>query len=931
MSVRGWGQVAAVAVFAVATVLSATAAADGPSPVDPDDGALDRYDESLKLVAGNYSESLSNYSNCVNFGFDTIQLAAALEAHERGLDNGISVDDGEQYVEHLADEAQRLIGTGSTIGDCSWDAPGPSSPAALHGALGLGLIIHSFGPDLSASVHDEIEAALSANWRETINPYLVNGNLSIVAGKLLGGEAFGYDSDLWQTGYDLLESILFQTRTSGGVEMNSPTYTHYHYAALAPLASMIEDDEVRRMARIGLEYQLLVQAHLYLPGGGLGAPQSRDRNSGIDDGMPSGLHRMIWMLTGDDPYEPHANVHLGPVAFSEYTMPHVLRAVFLDKADGYTFGGYSDAPTEGASFRMPEKVYPFSDEAGAIGDVAPWQAVVVPDAMFGINYGHRIHGIHVSMGLYARGDDGQFPILYQHHPLVDGDTMDGGGTPPGSADDDPTNFHQEGYDHERMVHHRSLISLWDPTLQLKDADVVRTHQDTRAHIPNWEHYGGEMTTGDDWYVGRIGDSFIAYHPLGDVLDEESRDGGDWTYIRLDERSGAIIELATTDDFNSVDDYLDDLQDRHVEFSAGSGEDDFYAEFDAFDPTDGETERMRLEYRPEQRFVDGDEIPQEELDFGLVDSPWADWDDTEHVLTLERGCYETVTYDWADRAVDYDDPDPDNCQQIVDDTIFSDVDYYGDFANWEPLNEDRWSIIKDDNDVRRLLLEEWEFEGQGDRIDEYALVEDRTYDDFHLTMEARTNEDLDEEPNADYVVVFGWQNHDDYYFFMVNSNPEFSELFVLEDGERTRLDEAAGPLIEDEDWQDFEAIRDGEDFEVVVDDETVLETQLDGSYGEGRLGIGSLNDTAMFDEIDITTPGDEDDNGDDEQDDGGESDGDGGDVDEEGDGGDSGESSSCSAAGVPPMPMVALVLLFGWWVWRRTSLRPDGGSRSNWFA
>ena len=904
----------ALFVLLVLLTFSTSVVASDDTPVAPDDEVFDRYDDTLELVADSYSESLSNYSNCVQFGFDAIRLAAALEAGERGVDNGMDVADSEEYIEHMAQEAQRLIGTGSTVGECSWDDPSPGSPAALHGALGLGMILHSHYDELSQSVRDELESALMANWREQINPYLVNGNLSIVAGKLLGGEAVGYDSELWEEGFELLEEIFIQTRTSGGIEMNSPTYTHYHFAALAPLVEMLDDDEAQQMAQILTEYALLVQAHLYLPGGGVGAPRSRDRNSGADDGFVSGLTRMLWLISGDDAWEPSSNVHQGPVAIAEYAIPHALRSVFLDKGDGYRFGGYSDAPTEGASFRMPYQAYPFSDEDYAIGDVAPWHAVVLPDAMFGINYGTRSHRIHVGMGVYGRGD-GEFPILYHHHPFVDGDTMDGGGNPPGSNDDDPTNFHQEGYDHERMVHHRAMVSLWDPTLQLKDSGVVRTHKDTRVHLPNWEHYGGEMVTGDGWYVGQMGDAYIAYRPLGEITTEESRDGDSWTYIILDERSGAIVELATTDDFDSVDDYLDDLSERHVEFSAGSGEDDFYAEFDAYNPDTGGTEQMRLEYRPEQRFVEGDEIPLEELDFGLVDSLFASWDQDDHVLELKRGCYESVIYDWDARIIDYDEPLPENCEEDPEDTIFSDVEYYGDFANWEPLNDERWSIIEDDDDERRLVLHDWDFEREGDRLGEYALVRDRSYEDFQLTMDARTNEDLDEEPNADYAVIFGWENPDDYYFFMANSNPEHSELFVLEDGERTQLGQVDGQLIEDEDWHEFELIREGEQVEVIVAGQTVLEAELDGTYGEGRLGIGSFNDSAMFDNVAVTVPGEEDD-------DEGEN-GEGDDDDDEGDGegdDDTAEEEpgcmACSQASGGSTPLVILALVVGLVAWRR---------------
>ncbi len=64
-------------------------------------------------------------------------------------------------------------------------------------------------------------------------------------------------------------------------------------------------------------------------------------------------------------------------------------------------------------------------------------------------------------------------------------------------------------------------------------------------------------------------------------------------------------MATTDDYATVDDFADDLADRHVEFSPGAT--DYYVEFDAREPESGELTRLRVEYRPERRFINGEEF------------------------------------------------------------------------------------------------------------------------------------------------------------------------------------------------------------------------------------------------------------------------------------------------------------------------------------
>ncbi|MBN1675075.1 MAG: hypothetical protein JXR37_28800, partial [Kiritimatiellae bacterium] len=118
----------------------------------------------------------------------------------------------------------------------------------------------------------------------------------------------------------------------------------------------------------------------------------------------------------------------------------------------------------------------------------------------------------------------------------------------------------------------------------------------------------------------------------------------WTYMRLDGPSGGIVELATRAEFPTLDAYANDLAARHVAFSA----DPLWAEVDARDREAGRLVRMRLEYQPERRWVNGRELSEQEaLGHGLMDSPWAHWDPATRRLTVARDGYPTLVYDWDD--------------------------------------------------------------------------------------------------------------------------------------------------------------------------------------------------------------------------------------------------------------------------------------------
>lgn len=844
-------------IISFALLVPGLAAAEVP----PDTTFAQRRVQTLQNMAADY-RSKSSYSNCVELGFSAVNLAAKIKLYKMGQSGGISPADAADDIGVIADEAYRFAGTAQS--ECTWENRG--WPGIMHAALGLGYILHEWKSELPQNVRDKIVHALGGHWMDNIPTFLSNLNISLVAGLLLGGEAVGTNSAIWQRGKQALDAIYERTVVQGGLEINAPLYSTYHFAGLMTLMAL-DDDATRQQARILLDYELLVQAHLYLPGGGLGAPQSRDRHyGGALDGSPTGMHRVIGYLTGDTPYDPDATTSHLIGAVTGYQLPDALRALLLDKGDGYTFWAYTDGPAGRHRFKNNY------DFATGMGRIAPWQAVVLPggSAMMGVNYGFRNQSIHVSMGVFARAPDGSFPILYQYQPYLDGDTRDdgNGGLPSGSGDTQPNDFVRELYDYQRMVYGRTMISIWDPTLQNKEAGVVRQEQNTRVHFPDYAAHGGQVRVGDasGWLVGEVGDAYIAYHPLGSVgVGPERRDripeamsfdsyrDSPHYFYRLDGRSGGIYELATTDQFATLDDYLADLKTRHLSFSKS---DPMTAEFDALEPDTGGKVRIKLVYADspaERRFVDGQELsPEEALDHGFLDSPWVSVNPQSRLMRLQRDCYEPVVYDLANATVTTESPTYPECLGLSKvGPVFSPVAYYGDRRNWERKTASKWSVINRDGD-KRLFLEPEDLVEDGQLPGEYALAKDRRFADFTMTLEAKTFEDLADNDAADYAVIFGYQDDQNYYFFLPNAHQDWSELFVVKDGQKTQLGRATATLIPDQGWHDLEVARAGSTITVAFDAQQVLQVD-DTTFGEGRIGVGSYNDAVLFDNIDVHTP------------------------------------------------------------------------------
>jgi len=184
--------------------------------------------------------------------------------------------------------------------------------------------------------------------------------------------------------------------------------------------------------------------------------------------------------------------------------------------------------------------------------------------------------------------------------------------------------------------------------------------------------------------------------------------------------------------------------------------------------------------------------------------------------------------------------------------FSDVDYYGLVDNWEPETPERWEVADQMGD-RRLIINTSDFKSaEGLRVGESALVRDRNFADFTISLSAKTSEDLASNDLADYVVLFGWEDAQNYFYLMANASAEYSAIYRVKDGSRTELVRADGPMIPDDEWHRLELHRSGASLQVSLDGDAVLSERVE-DIPRGRIGVGGYNDAAVFDDITVTTP------------------------------------------------------------------------------
>ncbi|NOX76888.1 MAG: hypothetical protein GXP17_09830 [Gammaproteobacteria bacterium] len=171
---------------------------------------------------------------------------------------------------------------------------------------------------------------------------------------------------------------------------------------------------------------------------------------------------------------------------------------------------------------------------------------------------------------------------------------------------------------------------------------------------------------------------------------------------------------------------------------------------------------------------------------------------------------------------------------------------GDAAGWEPLTPSRWEVAMDEGDYAYFLNTTSYSSLSGDRLGEYSLLPEN-YGNFTLALQVRVNDAIGSNAQADFAILFGYQNANNYFYMMFNNDAGFTALFKIVDGIRQPVATANQDWITDNLYHAVEISRSGDEITVLFDGATVL-TATDAAFTTGRVGVGSFNDAAYFDAI-----------------------------------------------------------------------------------
>ncbi len=136
----------------------------------------------------------------------------------------------------------------------------------------------------------------------------------------------------------------------------------------------------------------------------------------------------------------------------------------------------------------------------------------------------------------------------------------------------------------------------------------------------------------------------------------------------------------------------------------------------------------------------------------------------------------------------------------------------------------------------------------------AWLKSDPLESFELNVKTlSTHEDYN---HRDVCLFFGYRSPSEYYYVHLGkvTDAHANQIFIVNNAARTKISlTTTEGTAWDEQWHQIRVVRDSEsgDIKVFFDDmETPVMTAQDKTFPEGRIGLGSFDDIADFDDLEV---------------------------------------------------------------------------------
>ncbi len=183
------------------------------------------------------------------------------------------------------------------------------------------------------------------------------------------------------------------------------------------------------------------------------------------------------------------------------------------------------------------------------------------------------------------------------------------------------------------------------------------------------------------------------------------------------------------------------------------------------------------------------------------------------------------------------------------------DFTRGFSRWKTTDASAWEVKQEEGSSNRVL----DLYGKSNYKPTHrspfnqAILKYHTVGDFVLTAKLQATKES--YGHRDLCLFFGYQDPDHFYYVHLGQKMDdhANQIFIVNDAPRTKISETTteGTPWKDGSWHDVKIVREVESglIEVYFDDMTKpVMTAHDKTFDWGKIGVGSFDDTGMFDDV-----------------------------------------------------------------------------------
>jgi hypothetical protein len=179
------------------------------------------------------------------------------------------------------------------------------------------------------------------------------------------------------------------------------------------------------------------------------------------------------------------------------------------------------------------------------------------------------------------------------------------------------------------------------------------------------------------------------------------------------------------------------------------------------------------------------------------------------------------------------------------------DFFDDFEKgitpaWDFLTPGRWNVVVDESD-QSLFLDARDYKDNGDMLlGEYALINsvDLATTNFNMRVLAKSAENLNEKPDADYALIFDFLDSQNYSY--IQFHPNDIGFVRIESGVNTIMEKFPFASFFNR-YQQIEVQLQHDTLRVFVDDQRAVKSPYHVTL-PGMVGLGSMNNAVYFDNV-----------------------------------------------------------------------------------